>query len=101
MVRDDEWHTEYSDLILAVKVVASQDEAIPHSGGWVRPGEAADVDRHTCSPVGGQFVRPGIGIAGEEGQVGSPVFDKLIIAQHADRFDLRDQGAGLHGAARV
>jgi glutamate-5-semialdehyde dehydrogenase len=29
-VRDNEWHTEYSDLILAVKVVGSLDEAIAH-----------------------------------------------------------------------
>jgi len=29
-VRDDEWHTEYSDLILAVKVVADLDEAMAH-----------------------------------------------------------------------
>ncbi len=29
-VRDDEWHTEYSDLILAVKVVAGLDEAMAH-----------------------------------------------------------------------
>jgi glutamate-5-semialdehyde dehydrogenase len=29
-VRDDEWHTEYSDLILAVKVVQSMDEAMDH-----------------------------------------------------------------------
>jgi glutamate-5-semialdehyde dehydrogenase len=29
-VLDDEWHTEYSDLILAVKVVASIDEAMDH-----------------------------------------------------------------------
>jgi glutamate-5-semialdehyde dehydrogenase len=30
LVRDDEWRTEYSDLILAVKVVASLDDAIAH-----------------------------------------------------------------------
>jgi glutamate-5-semialdehyde dehydrogenase len=30
LVREDEWHTEYSDLILAVKVVASEEEAIAH-----------------------------------------------------------------------
>jgi glutamate-5-semialdehyde dehydrogenase len=29
-VRDDEWHTEYSDLILAVKVVPSLEDAIAH-----------------------------------------------------------------------
>jgi glutamate-5-semialdehyde dehydrogenase len=29
-VRDDEWHTEYSDLVLAVKVVASLEEAMAH-----------------------------------------------------------------------
>jgi len=29
-VRDDEWHTEYSDLILAVKVVSSLEEAMEH-----------------------------------------------------------------------
>jgi glutamate-5-semialdehyde dehydrogenase len=30
LVKDDEWHTEYSDLILAVKVVAGLDEAMAH-----------------------------------------------------------------------
>src|SRR5262249_21700480 len=30
LVGDDEWHTEYSDLILAVKVVANQNEAVAH-----------------------------------------------------------------------
>jgi glutamate-5-semialdehyde dehydrogenase len=30
LVRDDEWHTEYSDLILAVKVVANLEEAMAH-----------------------------------------------------------------------
>ena len=29
-VRDDEWRTEYSDMILAVKVVTSMDEAMDH-----------------------------------------------------------------------
>lgn len=29
-VRGDEWHTEYSDLVLAVKVVASVEEAMEH-----------------------------------------------------------------------
>jgi glutamate-5-semialdehyde dehydrogenase len=30
LVRENEWHTEYSDLILAVKVVKSLDEAMEH-----------------------------------------------------------------------
>jgi glutamate-5-semialdehyde dehydrogenase len=30
LVGDDQWHTEYSDLILAVKVVGSLDEAMDH-----------------------------------------------------------------------
>jgi glutamate-5-semialdehyde dehydrogenase len=30
LVRDEEWHTEYSDLVLAVKVVKSVDDAIAH-----------------------------------------------------------------------
>ena len=29
-VADGEWHTEYSDLVLAVRVVNSMDEAIEH-----------------------------------------------------------------------
>ena len=29
-VRDDEWHTEYSDLILAVKLVATPEDAMEH-----------------------------------------------------------------------
>jgi glutamate-5-semialdehyde dehydrogenase len=34
LVRDDEWHTEYSDLVVALKVVASMDEAIAHVNCW-------------------------------------------------------------------
>ena len=30
LVRDDEWHTEYSDMILAVKIVSNLDEAMDH-----------------------------------------------------------------------
>ena len=41
LVRDDEWHTEYSDLILAVKVVQSIEEAMDHIA---RPPIAEDCD---------------------------------------------------------
>jgi glutamate-5-semialdehyde dehydrogenase len=34
LVRDDEWHTEYSDLVVALKVVESMDEAIAHVNRW-------------------------------------------------------------------
>jgi glutamate-5-semialdehyde dehydrogenase len=34
LVRDDEWHTEYSDLVMALKVVESMDEAIAHVNRW-------------------------------------------------------------------
>jgi glutamate-5-semialdehyde dehydrogenase len=34
LVRDDEWHTEYSDLIVALRVVESMDEAIAHVNRW-------------------------------------------------------------------
>jgi glutamate-5-semialdehyde dehydrogenase len=34
LVREDEWHTEYSDLVVALKVVESMDEAIAHVNRW-------------------------------------------------------------------
>ena len=35
-VAESEWHTEYSDLVLAVRVVDSMDEAIEHIHGMDR-----------------------------------------------------------------
>ena len=34
LVQDDEWHTEYSDLAVAIRVVESMDAAIAHVNRW-------------------------------------------------------------------
>jgi glutamate-5-semialdehyde dehydrogenase len=34
LVQDDEWHTEYSDLVVAIRVVESMDMAIDHINRW-------------------------------------------------------------------
>ena len=34
LVQDDEWHTEYSDLVVAIRVVDSMDVAIAHVNRW-------------------------------------------------------------------